>query len=77
MERVRDGGDHLQMPATGPVVLEAHLVTQEDPQPYPSTSTETFMVLGSDHPTSFRSSMNTGMSACSGPATPVPLGEQR
>jgi hypothetical protein len=40
MERVRDGGDHLQMPATGPVVLEAHLVTQEEPQPYPSTSTE-------------------------------------
>lgn len=40
MERVRDNGDHLEMPATGPIVMEAHLVTQEEPPPYPSTPTE-------------------------------------
>jgi hypothetical protein len=40
MERVGDGGDHLEMPATGPMVMEAHLVTQEEPPPYPTTSTE-------------------------------------
>ena len=40
MERVGDGGDHLEMPATGPIVGEAHLVTQEEPPPYPSTSSE-------------------------------------
>ena len=40
MPRVGDGGDHLPMPATGPVVLEAHLVTQEEPRPYPMTPTE-------------------------------------
>ena len=40
MPRVGDGGDHLAMPATGPMVLEAHLVTQEEPPPYPSSSTE-------------------------------------
>jgi hypothetical protein len=40
MERVGDGGDHLLMPATGPVVLEAHLVTNEEPPPYPATSTQ-------------------------------------
>ncbi len=40
MPRVGDGGDYLAMPATGPIVLEAHLVTQEEPEPYPSTSTE-------------------------------------
>ncbi|HEY3446487.1 MAG TPA: hypothetical protein VGK67_08980 [Myxococcales bacterium] len=40
MARVGDGGNSLAMPATGPVVLEAHLVTQEEPPPYPSTSTE-------------------------------------
>ncbi len=39
MARVNDDGDSLAMPATGPVVLEAHLVTQEEPSPYPSTST--------------------------------------
>lgn len=38
MARVGDGGDHLAMPATGPMVLEAHLVTQEEPSPYPVTS---------------------------------------
>jgi hypothetical protein len=40
MARVGDGGNHLQMPATGPMVLEAHLVTQEEPAPYPATSTD-------------------------------------
>lgn len=40
MERVGDGGDHLVMPATGSMVMEAHLVTQEEPPPYPATSTE-------------------------------------
>lgn len=40
MKRVGDGGDHLAMPATGPVVLEAHLVTADEPPPYPSTPTE-------------------------------------
>jgi hypothetical protein len=40
MARVNDGGDHLAMPATGPVVKEAHLVTQEEPAPYPSTATD-------------------------------------
>lgn len=40
MPRVGDEGDHLAMPATGPMVLEAHLVTQDEPPPYPSTPTE-------------------------------------
>jgi hypothetical protein len=40
MKRVKDGGKHLQMPATGPIVMEAHLVTQEEPPPYPTTSTD-------------------------------------
>ena len=40
MPRVNDNGNHLAMPATGKVVMEAHLVTQEEPPPYPSTSTE-------------------------------------
>jgi len=40
MARVNDGGNHLAMPATGPIVLEAHLVTQDEPPPYPMTSTE-------------------------------------
>ncbi len=39
MDRVNDT-EPLDMPATGPVVLEAHLVTQEEPAPYPSTATE-------------------------------------
>jgi hypothetical protein len=38
MPRVNDGGDTLQMPATGPIVLEAHLVTQEEPEPYPASA---------------------------------------
>ena len=40
MERVGDNDIHLAMPATGPVVQEAHLVTQDEPPPYPSTATE-------------------------------------
>lgn len=40
MPRVRDNGNHLAMPATGKVVLEAHLVTQEEPPPYPATGTD-------------------------------------
>lgn len=40
MPRVNDGGDTLAMPATGPIVLEAHLVTQEEPAPYPETATD-------------------------------------
>lgn len=40
MPRVGDNGDSLVMPATGPMVLEAHLVTQDEPSPYPSTFTE-------------------------------------
>jgi hypothetical protein len=40
MKRVGDGGDHLGMPATGPVVMEAHLVTDSEPPPYPAYSTE-------------------------------------
>ena len=30
VDRVGDGGDALEMPATGPLVLEAHLVTVDD-----------------------------------------------
>lgn len=40
MARVNDGGKHLPMPATGPIVLEAHLVTDQEPPPYPQTPTE-------------------------------------
>ncbi|MBK8937196.1 MAG: hypothetical protein IPM79_06025 [Polyangiaceae bacterium] len=40
LARVGDGGVPLAMPATGPVVKEAHLVTQAEPKPYPSTATE-------------------------------------
>ncbi len=40
LPRVGDGGNHLAMPATGPVVEEAHLVTQDEPAPYPTTATE-------------------------------------
>lgn len=40
MARVGDGGNHLKMPATGPVVKEAHLVTQEEPAPYPDGPTD-------------------------------------
>ncbi len=40
MARVNDGGTHLQMPATGPIVKEAHLVTQEEPAPFPQSATD-------------------------------------
>jgi len=40
MKRVKDGGKHLAMPAKGPIVMEAHLVTQEEPAPYPQTKTD-------------------------------------
>jgi hypothetical protein len=40
MPRVGDGGNHLAMPATGPIVMEAHLVTQDEPPPYPMTDTD-------------------------------------
>lgn len=40
MARVNDNGVHLAMPATGPMVMEAHLVTAGEPPPYPTTSTE-------------------------------------
>ncbi len=41
LERVGDGGNHLAMPATGPVVLEAHLVTDvEFPGTWPATITD-------------------------------------
>jgi hypothetical protein len=40
LARVNDGGNHLQLPATGPIVEEAHLVTQEEPPPYPTTDTD-------------------------------------
>jgi hypothetical protein len=40
MARVGDGGVPLAMPATGPIVKEAHLVTADEPPPYPTTATE-------------------------------------
>lgn len=40
MPRVNDGGNSLPMPATGPIVMEAHLVTQAEPAPYPMTATD-------------------------------------
>ncbi len=40
MPRVNDQGNSLAMPATGKIVVEAHLVTQEEPQPYPATFTD-------------------------------------
>ncbi len=40
MPRVGDGGTHLAMPATGPVVKEAHLVTASEPAPFPATATD-------------------------------------
>lgn len=40
MARVGDGGVHLAMPATGPIVKEAHLVTADEPPPYPQTATD-------------------------------------
>ena len=49
LDRIGDGGDLLRMPATGPVVLEAHLVTVDDgygissSDPWPSSSTESIV----------------------------------
>jgi hypothetical protein len=40
MPRVGDGGNTLKMPATGPIVTEAHLVTAEEPPPYPQTASD-------------------------------------
>lgn len=40
MPRVNDMGNSLAMPATGMMVLEAHLVTQAEPQPYPTSFTD-------------------------------------
>jgi hypothetical protein len=40
LARVNDGGNSLAMPATGPIVVEAHLVTAEEPPPYPMTATD-------------------------------------
>jgi len=40
MPRVNDMGNSLAMPATGKIVLEAHLVTQDEPPPYPATFTD-------------------------------------
>jgi hypothetical protein len=38
--RVGDNGQSLSLPATGPIVREAHLVTQAEPAPFPATSTD-------------------------------------
>ncbi len=35
MPRVNDNGNSLPMPATGKMAVEAHLVTKEEPPPYP------------------------------------------
>ncbi|MHB8875031.1 MAG: hypothetical protein ACYC8T_15205 [Myxococcaceae bacterium] len=40
MPRVNDNGNHLAMPATGHIVREAHLVTQEEPPPRPTSYTQ-------------------------------------
>lgn len=40
MPRVNDMGNSLPMPATGQMAVEAHLVTQDEPPPYPTTPTE-------------------------------------
>ncbi len=46
MPRVNDLGNTLAMPATGKIVLEAHLVTQAEPPPYPTTFTEELVAHG-------------------------------
>jgi hypothetical protein len=38
MPRIGDNGNSLPMPAVGPIVVEAHLVTEAEPAPYPSSS---------------------------------------
>ena len=40
MPRVNDSGDHLKLPAVGPIVVEAHLVTRDEPAPYPASMTD-------------------------------------
>lgn len=40
MPRVNDNGNSLPMPATGKMAVEAHLVTKEEPPPYPTTFRE-------------------------------------
>lgn len=40
MRRGKNGSNHLNMPATGPMVMEAHLVTKEEPPPYPMSARE-------------------------------------
>jgi hypothetical protein len=40
MPRVNDNGNSLAMPATGMMVMEAHLVTQGEPPPYPTSFTD-------------------------------------
>jgi hypothetical protein len=40
IDRVGDGGMPLAMPATGPVVRQPHLVTQEEPAPFPTSTTD-------------------------------------
>jgi hypothetical protein len=40
MARVNDNGNSLAMPATGMMVMEAHLVTQGEPPPYPTSFTD-------------------------------------
>jgi hypothetical protein len=40
MSRVNDMGNALAMPATGKIVMEAHLVTQAEPPPYPASFTD-------------------------------------
>jgi len=40
MPRVNDNGNSLPMPATGKMAVEAHLVTQAEPPPYPTTARE-------------------------------------
>jgi hypothetical protein len=40
MPRIGDGGDSLAMPATGPIALLPHLVTADEPAPFPSSASE-------------------------------------
>lgn len=46
MPRVNDMGVTLAMPATGKIVLEAHLVTQAEPPPYPTSFTDELVAHG-------------------------------
>lgn len=40
MPRVGDGGDALVLPATGPIARLGHLVTDEEPAPFPASASE-------------------------------------